>query len=54
MLRGMVQEFAETEIAPRALHLDRKCEIHNDIAMKMASLGLLGDNMAAPSWASSP
>lgn len=42
MLRTMVSEFAEKELAPRALELDRKGEFPADIAKRLASLGLLG------------
>jgi len=42
MLRTMVREFADTELAPVALDLDRKGEFRRDIVKKLASLGLLG------------
>ncbi len=42
MLRNMVREFAERELAPRAVALDEKGEFPFDIATKMANLGLLG------------
>lgn len=42
MLRNMVREFAESELAPRALSLDEKGEFPFDIVKKMAKLGLVG------------
>ncbi len=42
MLKSMAREFADTELAPRALELDRKGEFPRDVFKKMASLGLLG------------
>lgn len=42
MLRAMVREFADTELAPRTLELDKKGEFPRDIAKKLASQGLLG------------
>lgn len=42
MLRSMVQEFAEKEIAPRALSLDEKAEFPFDLVRKMGQLGLMG------------
>jgi alkylation response protein AidB-like acyl-CoA dehydrogenase len=41
-LRTMVREFADTELAPRALELDRKGQFPFDIARKLASFGMLG------------
>jgi butyryl-CoA dehydrogenase len=42
MIRNMVQEFAEKEIAPVAAELDKKEEYPTKILEKMAKLGLLG------------
>ena len=42
MLRAMVREFADTELAPKALELDRKGDFPFEIAKKMAALGMLG------------
>ncbi len=42
MLRTMVREFAETELAPKALELDKRGEFPRDLVKKLASLGLLG------------
>jgi butyryl-CoA dehydrogenase len=42
MLRGMVREFAEKELAPRALDIDRKGEFPAELFKKIAGLGLLG------------
>lgn len=42
MIRKMVQDFAENEIAPLASSIDEKDEFPTDIIGKMASLGLLG------------
>jgi alkylation response protein AidB-like acyl-CoA dehydrogenase len=42
MLRAMVREFAEKELAPKALELDRKGEFPRDLVKKLAALGLLG------------
>jgi alkylation response protein AidB-like acyl-CoA dehydrogenase len=42
MMRRMVREFAEKEIAPRAAEIDRTCEFPQDTFRKMGKLGLLG------------
>jgi alkylation response protein AidB-like acyl-CoA dehydrogenase len=42
MLRKMVREFAEIEIAPKALELDRKGDFPYELANKLAGLGILG------------
>ncbi|HOD34300.1 MAG TPA: acyl-CoA dehydrogenase family protein [Syntrophales bacterium] len=42
MLRAMVREFAEKELAPRALDIDKKGEFPADLFKKIAGLGLLG------------
>lgn len=42
MLKSMVHEFADTELAPRALELDRKGEFPYDIVKKLAAQGLIG------------
>ena len=42
MIRSMVREFAEKEIAPVAADLDKKGEYPSNILEKMAKLGLLG------------
>ena len=42
MLRNMVQEFAESELAPNALSLDEKGEFPFDVVKKVAKLGLVG------------
>lgn len=42
MLRTMVSEFADKELAPRALELDNKGEFPLELLKRMASLGLLG------------
>ena len=42
MLRATVQEFAATEIAPRAADIDRENEFPADLWRKMGALGLLG------------
>ena len=42
MIRNMVREFAEKEIAPIAAELDEKAEYPTKILEKMAKLGLLG------------
>jgi alkylation response protein AidB-like acyl-CoA dehydrogenase len=42
MLRDMVREFAETELAPNALSLDEKGEFPFDALKKAAKLGLAG------------
>ncbi|MCX5833341.1 MAG: acyl-CoA dehydrogenase family protein [Deltaproteobacteria bacterium] len=42
MLRGMVREFSEKELAPRALDLDKKGELPAELFKKLADLGLLG------------
>ena len=42
MLKSMVHEFANNELAPRALELDRRGEFPQDVFKQMASLGLLG------------
>lgn len=42
MIRDMVRDFAEKEIKPRAIDLDRTGEFPYDTFMKMGELGLLG------------
>ena len=42
LLRDTVQEFAQRELAPKALALDEKGEFPHDIAKKVAELGLVG------------
>lgn len=42
MLRNMVREFAESELAPNALSLDEKGEFPFAIVKKMAKLGMVG------------
>ena len=42
MIKKMVREFAEKEIAPVAADLDKKAEYPTKILQKMAKLGLLG------------
>ncbi|MBN2398278.1 MAG: acyl-CoA dehydrogenase family protein [Deltaproteobacteria bacterium] len=42
MLREMVREFAETELAPKALELDRKGEYPRDLVKKLGEQGLIG------------
>ena len=42
MIRDMVRQFAEKEIAPVAAELDQKAEYPTKILEKMAKLGLLG------------
>ena len=42
MIKNMVREFAEKEIAPVAAELDKKGEYPTKILKKMAQLGLLG------------
>ncbi|MFB3924560.1 MAG: acyl-CoA dehydrogenase family protein [Syntrophales bacterium] len=46
MLKTMVREFADTELAPKSLELDKKGEFPREIVKKMASLGLLGISTA--------
>ncbi len=42
MLRGQVEAFAATEIAPRAAEIDRENEFPADLWRKMGELGVLG------------
>ena len=42
MIRNMVKEFAEKEVAPIAAELDKKEEYPTKTLEKMAKLGLLG------------
>lgn len=42
MLRDSVREFAQRELAPKALDLDEKGEFPHDIVKKAADLGLVG------------
>jgi short/branched chain acyl-CoA dehydrogenase len=42
MLRGMVREFAEAEIAPHAAHWDRDHHFPVDVVHRMGELGLFG------------
>ncbi|WP_018130523.1 acyl-CoA dehydrogenase [Effusibacillus pohliae] len=42
MIRDMVRDFAENEIAPKAAEIDRTAKFPLDIFQKMGKLGLLG------------
>jgi alkylation response protein AidB-like acyl-CoA dehydrogenase len=42
MLRNMVREFAEKELAPRAFTLDEAGEFPRELVQRMAQLGLIG------------
>lgn len=42
MIRQMVREFAEKEVAPRALEMDERGEIPGELINKIAEMGLLG------------
>jgi butyryl-CoA dehydrogenase len=42
MVRGMVRDFVEKEVAPRAQEIDEKDEFPRDIFHRMGELGLLG------------
>jgi alkylation response protein AidB-like acyl-CoA dehydrogenase len=42
MMRRMVRDFAEKEIAPKAAEIDRTCEFPVDSYRKLGKLGLLG------------
>jgi len=42
MVRGMVRDFVEKEVAPRAEEIDEKDEFPRDIFHRMGELGLLG------------
>ena len=42
MIKNMVRDFADAEIAPRAEHVDRTGEFPFDTFMKMGELGMLG------------
>src|SRR5512136_1964145 len=42
MLRKMVRDFAEKEIAPRAEEIDASDEFPHDIFKRMGELGILG------------
>jgi len=42
MIRKMVRDFAENEIAPQAAHIDQTDEFPMEIIQKMRELGLLG------------
>lgn len=42
MMRRMVRDFAEKEIAPKAAEIDRTCEFPVDTFRKLGNLGLLG------------
>lgn len=42
MIKKMVRDFAEKEIRPRAIEIDRKAEFPLDIFKKLGNLGLLG------------
>jgi butyryl-CoA dehydrogenase len=42
MIRRMVREFAEKEVAPRAMEIDETAEFPWDTIKKMADLGLMG------------
>jgi len=42
MLRSMVREFADTELAPRVLELDRLGKIPGDLITRLGTQGLIG------------
>ncbi len=42
LLRNMVRQFVDTDIAPRVLHLDEKGDFPFDLVKKSADLGLVG------------
>jgi butyryl-CoA dehydrogenase len=42
MIRAMVREFAETELAPKALELDRKGDFPFELVRKIGALGIIG------------
>lgn len=42
MIQRMVREFAEKEIAPRAIEIDEKDEFPEDLFRRMGELGILG------------
>jgi butyryl-CoA dehydrogenase len=42
MIRAMVREFADTELAPNALELDRKGEFPFELVKKIGALGIIG------------
>ena len=42
MLRDMVRQFAESELAPRALELDERAEFPLDLHKRIAEMGLVG------------
>ncbi|MED3645509.1 acyl-CoA dehydrogenase [Halalkalibacterium halodurans] len=42
MVRDMVRDFAENEIAPNAIHYDKTAQFPEDVFTKMGELGLLG------------
>ena len=42
MIRQMVREFAEKEVAPRALEMDEQGEIPGELIENIAEMGLLG------------
>jgi alkylation response protein AidB-like acyl-CoA dehydrogenase len=46
MLRAMAREFADKELSPKVLELDRKGEFPYDIVKRMAGLGFLGISTA--------
>ena len=42
MIRDMVREFAQKEVAPGALERDKTCEFPHDLVKKMGELGMFG------------
>ena len=42
MLRSMVNKFAQAEIAPRAMSIDKSNDFPTDLWMKMGDIGILG------------
>ena len=50
MIRDMVREFAQAEIAPYARELDEKHEFRKESFDKMAELGLFGIPFPGTIW----
>ena len=58
MIRDMVRDFAQNEIAPVAAELDSQASSRGTTSRKMGELGLFGipwpEELGGPGWTASP